>query len=147
MASERLTDEELSLAAHQLTGDHWNLVPRMLAEITRLRAEVVRLTALLPRCLGEWTGGSGGHRKYAGGCDRPGVWDVGLGEVCDEHKNKNGGDDNAWEWWRERNRLEDQIERMRFVFSAAIEWARYNRDDGDDEYALLKAVHRALEKP
>jgi hypothetical protein len=81
-------------------------------ENDRLRAEVARLTKLLPHCLGAWTGGSGGHRKYAGGCSAPGVWDVGLGFVCDEHKNKNGGDDDAWRWEDEEEKLRGEVDRL-----------------------------------
>ena len=77
-----------------------------------LQAEVDRLTKLLPRCLGEWVSGSGGHRKYTGGCSNPGVWDVGLGFVCDAHKNKNGGDDDAWRWEEEEERLRSENDRL-----------------------------------
>lgn len=63
--------------------------------VVKLTAERENLRKLLPRCNGEWIGGSGGHRKYSGGCDSPGVWDIGVGFVCDAHKNRNGGDDDA----------------------------------------------------
>jgi hypothetical protein len=74
-------------------------------EIVSLRAELAQLRKAMPGCLGEWTGGSGGHRKYTGGCKSPGVWNVGLGFVCDQHKNTNGGDDDAWTWESERELL------------------------------------------
>lgn len=69
------------------------------------KAALAKVQKLLPGCLGEWVGGSGGHRKYAGGCKSPGVWNVGMGFVCDQHKNANGGDDDAWTWESERELL------------------------------------------
>ena len=87
-------------------------VTKLLDDRKVLQAEVDRLTKLLPRCLGEWVSGSGGHRKYTGGCSNPGVWDVGLGFVCDAHKNKNGGDDDAWRWEEEEERLRSENDRL-----------------------------------
>ena len=87
-------------------------VTKLLDDRKALQAEVDRLTKLLPRCLGEWVSGSGGHRKYTGGCSNPGVWDVGLGFVCDAHKNKNGGDDDAWRWEEEEERLRSENDRL-----------------------------------
>lgn len=40
-----------------------------------------------PRCLGIYVGGSGGHMKFAGGCNRAATWWSPLDafSFCDEH--------------------------------------------------------------
>ena len=38
---------------------------------------------------------------------------------------------------------DDECERMRPVYKAAVEWSRFGRDDSDDENELLRAVRRA----
>jgi hypothetical protein len=95
------------------------LLPATLDALVNARAERDEALGRLPRCLGEWIGGSGGHRVYAPVCALPGKWDVGLGFVCDEHKNKYGGDADAWEWEREREQLEAELTAMRAVVEAA----------------------------
>ena len=94
------------------------------ADLERIRADRDRIAKLLPRCLGEWTKGSGGHRMYAGGCAAPGVWDVGLGFVCDEHKSKTGGDDDAWHWDEEADQLRTEVDRLRTALSDVLPWLR-----------------------
>lgn len=90
----RAEAESLATAAH-----------RSRCDLLDAQTKIDQLQKLLPECLGEWTGGSGGHRKYAGGCNAHGVWDVGIGFVCDQHRNTKGGDDDAWSWAREREIL------------------------------------------
>ncbi len=106
-----------------------------IAERDRLRVEVQRLTKLLPRCLGTWISGSGGHRAYANDCVAPGVWDVGLGYVCDAHKNKQGGDDDAWRWDAEADQLRAEGVRLR----ALLEEACGELDDTGGPFAKRRA--------
>lgn len=85
-------------------------------DLARLRSEVERFRSILPRCLGTWTSGSGGHRVYAGDCREPGKWDVGLGYVCDQHRT--ACDDDAWDAGEEVVKLRAEVERLREEVSA-----------------------------
>lgn len=44
-----------------------------------------QLVAGLPRCSGEWTGGSGLHRMHTAPCRRPATYDDDPFHYCDEH--------------------------------------------------------------
>lgn len=73
-----------------------------------LRADLARV---MPRCMGRWVKGSGGHRIYAHDCAAPGRWNVGMGWVCDEHKSPHVGDADAWTVESELDILRDAVER------------------------------------
>ncbi len=47
-------------------------------------ADVLPFLRDLPRCSGEWTGGSGGHRVHGVPCQKLALWDDGF-VYCDEH--------------------------------------------------------------
>jgi uncharacterized protein (UPF0335 family) len=81
-------------------------VKALRADRDRLAVRFTEVERLLPRCAGRWVKGSGGHRVYDRSCSELGTWDAGLWFVCDEHRNKNGGDNDAWRWWDEREKLE-----------------------------------------
>jgi hypothetical protein len=87
------------------------------ADLVQVEAKLAKVEGLLPRCAGKWVSGSGGHRVYDPCCSKPGVWDVGsYGCVCDEHKEK-GDEGDAWQWWAERDRLEERLRQTQVKIS------------------------------
>ena len=116
----------------------YETVAEIIADRDSLRAEVAELRKRVPRCLGEWLSGSGGHRRYAGGCNEPGKWDVGLGFVCDEHINKNGADDDAWDWLKR-----DEVVQERDALLARVQRLEERLPINDEEIVSLKHFYGA----
>lgn len=117
----------------------------VVVERDSLRAQLAALKRLLPECLGEWTDGSGGHRMYAGGCAEVGKWDVGMGFVCDAHLNRNGGDDDAWEWDKERDSLRAQLSATQAALTKAcslLDDAVQLRDDAREWFPRIAELRK-----
>ncbi len=113
--------------------------------VLSLLARITELEAVLPRCLGEWKGGSGGHRKYIPGCKAVGVWDVGLGHVCDEHLNRNGGDDDALSWFATVDVLHARDKRITELESALREACEAFDEcgpEGEGPYARIAELRK-----
>jgi len=63
---------------------------KLFAELNMNRVLFEELVANLPKCIGKWTSGSGGHAVFAHDCDRYATWtDDGQGATtwrfCDDH--------------------------------------------------------------
>lgn len=126
------------------------------ADRDALRGEVERLLALLPKCLGTWLKGSGGHRVYARDCADVGAWNVGVGYVCDKHRVPVGDDDayavddecteradDCEKVWTERQSLRSQLAACRSALREACDIAtRVNQDAWPDDVARIATLRQ-----